>query len=161
MWKCLGSGLAASWVWLRPPLTLLGPSFEDSAPRHIFRNSRRGALSSSTGAFPAAPVRWCGTPSPSTRRPRLHAVQERGGRTVLPALPPLGLCGAVLARRPHQSMLGLPPAAPSAQVPYRLDETALDIKFKDISNQTNKYSFLKLSCPTSSNGVFLQLLLVL
>ena len=33
---------------------------------------------------------------------------------MLPAFPQLGLCGAVLARRPHQSMLGLPPAAPSA-----------------------------------------------
>ena len=51
----------------------------------------------------------------STRRPRLRAVQERGGRTTLQALPPLGLCGAVLARRPPQSMLGLPPAAPSAR----------------------------------------------
>ena len=60
-----GSSLAerATWVWRQPPLTLLEPSFEDSAPRHIFRNWRRGALSWSTGVFSAAtvPCSWSGS----------------------------------------------------------------------------------------------------
>ena len=54
---------AFQWVWFRPPRIVSEPSFDDSAPRHIFRNWRRGASSWSTGVFSAAPVpcSWSGS----------------------------------------------------------------------------------------------------
>ena len=103
-----------TWVWPRPPRIVLEPSFEDSAPHHIFRNWRRGALSWSTGVLSAAPVPCSWSGSLISHALAIHqkawiacgAGARRPSDAILPALPQLGLYGKTLARRSLREMLG-------------------------------------------------------